>query len=365
MVCLLFVFFPLIYYIYVRNANILYRKLSKFFFGISLVAIPLISGFISLFLSGNCEWELSLLSRQMSLFFSFSAFIECLFVGIIVYDKRNTNISSIVAFFLFPIVQIIFLELIRFSVNRFHYKGMLIFLLGSLFGLIGDIFILHILVVKPSNERISVSEKEIKEALVVNREAYSLKEKEFAVIFDQKKEYKEVLSKILEESQKGNIPNAKAAVIKYTQKACDNHENAYCDNPYVNAMLCEKASVCESEGIQFVVSACIPKNIMANSVSLCSLFGNLLDNAINSCRVFGGQEKKIEIHTGIQGDYLMLFVDNSADDNSQKKDFSKKHYGLEIVRETVKENGGHFLNEYNKKEKVFRSEVAFLVGGEF
>ena len=56
-----------------------------------------------------------------------------------------------------------------------------------------------------------------------------------------------------------------------------------CENRIADTILSEKRKLCEQAGIQSEFSCSVPAGLPFDSVTLCSLFSNLLDNAIAAC----------------------------------------------------------------------------------
>ena len=56
----------------------------------------------------------------------------------------------------------------------------------------------------------------------------------------------------------------------------------FCANPVVNAVLANKAALCRRENITLEASLDVPEATGLSDGELCSVFANLLDNAIKS-----------------------------------------------------------------------------------
>ena len=84
---------------------------------------------------------------------------------------------------------------------------------------------------------------------------------------------------------------------------------------------------------------------------IISLFGNLLDNAIEACEKLEEEKRMVKIEVRKHHSMFMLIVENSCEAHAQvrkgifrttKKDDRMHGYGIHNVRKTVKNRGGQF-----------------------
>ena len=118
-------------------------------------------------------------------------------------------------------------------------------------------------------------------------------------------------------------------------------------NPIVNAILNQKLSYARSVGIDTEVSVVLPEHTPLDDKTLCSLLGNLLNNAIEACREQEHPYLKVDIHP-VKA-YLALRVDNSVTYDVLKhnphlhttKENAENHgIGMKIIRRILEENDG-------------------------
>jgi signal transduction histidine kinase len=136
-------------------------------------------------------------------------------------------------------------------------------------------------------------------------------------------------------------------------------ENTYCAIPIINAVLREKAQTCAAAGIGLEVELNFPQRFDAEPTHLCSLFSNLLDNAISACRQTKDSEAAtIRLTAMTDGDYLFVKTVNPS--AAPVKDFAPgRGYGSRILSEVAAKHGGGYQSEY--KEGVFTAMVSLLV----
>ena len=137
----------------------------------------------------------------------------------------------------------------------------------------------------------------------------------------------------------------------------------YCDHEVANALLSYYASLAAAEKIQLEIHAQIPdRTPEISDDSLCVIIGNLLENAVESCRRMTGGRRFIRFNTKAQGDMLFIAQDNSYEKEPAKREgyfLSSKRdevgTGLLSVQSVAERYGGKAY--FEAKDGRFRSEV--------
>ena len=117
-------------------------------------------------------------------------------------------------------------------------------------------------------------------------------------------------------------------------------EISFCRNRVVNAVLANKAALCRRENITLEASLDIPEATGLSDGELCSVFANLLDNAIKAVRPLPQDQRRIVIKAGPDGSALLLKTENPYDPAQYRKG---KGLGQGIVRDIAKAHDGDFL----------------------
>lgn len=132
----------------------------------------------------------------------------------------------------------------------------------------------------------------------------------------------------------------------------DNKEIKVCGNKIINAICVEKIALCRNKKIKIDFDIDIPGDINMNLLTLCIVYGNLLDNAIEACERISDKniERFIDVISFLEFDKLYLKVVNSKD-ISQKNisgrfitsKSDKKNHGLGLgnVMHVVNKNKGY------------------------
>ena len=79
----------------------------------------------------------------------------------------------------------------------------------------------------------------------------------------------------------------------------------------VNAILQNAAERAENSGIHFEASAILPRELPIPDEDLCTLFMNLLDNALEGAGQDGNGKRFIHLRTSIRNGFLAVFCENS------------------------------------------------------
>lgn len=123
----------------------------------------------------------------------------------------------------------------------------------------------------------------------------------------------------------------------------------YTDNKIMNIILAEKADICRQKQIDFQVRIASIQLDFLDPMVVCTLFGNLLDNAIEGAkRCCNHKFIKVRIEK-FNAQFIVLSVQNSCQKvirNTQKfflttkPDKNKHGYGLKSIQQAVEEQGG-------------------------
>lgn len=136
-------------------------------------------------------------------------------------------------------------------------------------------------------------------------------------------------------------------------------------NVMADAILNSKLNVAEKMNIKLNVKANVPENLPMSDVELCSMLGNILDNAVEACGTLPEEERFMRVYIGKLKGQLYLSVQNSAGKVRKSKNtyLSTKEgehgYGLFRIDRVAKKYGG-YVNRQNE-EGVFATEIMIPV----
>ena len=134
-------------------------------------------------------------------------------------------------------------------------------------------------------------------------------------------------------------------------------------NLQLDSILNAKLAIAEKGQIRIHCDASIPPQLHVSDLDLCVILGNLLDNAIESCRkIMNPDERFIRVYIGILKKQLYISITNATSETvKQRTDhyFTMKRgdhgHGLKRVDQVVKKYDG-YLNRQNEPG-VFATEI--------
>lgn len=125
----------------------------------------------------------------------------------------------------------------------------------------------------------------------------------------------------------------------------------FCENSLVNAVINAKYNLAAGKNIDCFVNMELDNLLAMDDVSLCTIFANLMDNAIEAAqKVPEGEERRISLKARCVRESLCIEVENSRAGElkeskegylSTKPDKENHGYGLRSVRDVVESYGGH------------------------
>jgi sensor histidine kinase regulating citrate/malate metabolism len=159
----------------------------------------------------------------------------------------------------------------------------------------------------------------------------------------------------------GKYENATDYVDGITQNYTPMQEVIYVGDPALTALLHTKTKVAETEGIDFNFAIkCNLNEIGLKVWDLCSIVGNLLDNAFDAC-LSSRKEKRVSLEIKLENQNYLINVTNTGKKISKAvadhifepgfttKNSKARGFGLFIVQNIVKEYGGTISIVYEPK----------------
>ena len=132
-------------------------------------------------------------------------------------------------------------------------------------------------------------------------------------------------------------------------------------NVMADAVLNSKLSVAEQKGIRLNVKAHIPNGVAMTDVELCSILGNLLDNAMEACEKLPVDARFIRVYIDKFKGQFYLSVQNSSPAVQRDKGLfhttkaGTHGFGLFRIDRIAKKYGGYVNRQY--EEGVFATEL--------
>ena len=130
-------------------------------------------------------------------------------------------------------------------------------------------------------------------------------------------------------------------------------------NSAADAVLNSKLSLAGERQIRVRTSVRIPVHLTTPELDLCTILGNLLDNAMEACMELPPEKRLIRIYMEMKGNFLYFALTNTA--GGRKKNHFRttrgagRGLGLNRVDAIVKKLGGHVTRA--SEEEAFSTEV--------
>lgn len=160
----------------------------------------------------------------------------------------------------------------------------------------------------------------------------------------------------------GNSDEAETLIQELETDINGSKEKEYCSVPIINALLFEKEKICVKEGIDLECditiydTGCISKN------HLCSIFSNLMDNAINECKSLNGADKKIKVTAAQKNGFISVRCENTAKGDKHRiiRPSESKGYGMKILQDIANRYKGRYKCEINEGKCLSEITVNIL-----
>lgn len=202
-------------------------------------------------------------------------------------------------------------------------------------------------------------EKEKKLAILEKihyEEVQKRRERLFAITNDSNAEIRQIRECLRNNEDK----HAEKLLQEFLKKIENTKEYPYCEIPVINVILSEKKKQCDEVGIQFVTDLKMPDILEYKYVDMCSICGNLMDNAIRAGLKLreAGEEARIELISGMKGDYLIIKCKNQCLE-VKRDNMEGTGYGLKILKEIAEKYQGHFHTEFDNQ--MFLAQITLKV----
>lgn len=229
---------------------------------------------------------------------------------------------------------------------------------GMILGVIADIILLYVLVRGAQKEKV---EKELEEVRYLNE----IENRKNNLLWQQQNNLQEMRTNLenriqyimnrLEDSERSKeIAQEIDNLQKHLESA---KENNYCQNAVVNAVVSEKDKNCRHLGFALDVDLIVPGKLAVEPLHICSIFSNLLDNALEAVEELEESKRKIEIRAELKGNYLFVKVRNtSTKEHAGRKRRKERGYGSLILNDIAKKYDGNYVTSY--KDGYYSAVVA-------
>ncbi|MDR0946827.1 MAG: GHKL domain-containing protein [Ruminococcus sp.] len=266
-------------------------------------------------------------------------------------------------------VTLCVLTAISGTVYNLTENNSLSFLLSRIFG-ITALFVCIIMMTDIMNrERETAADKLKAELMNTAEEAYEKSRSEtlstLQAISCEKKTAARAIEDIIKYSKQSRYKEI-SDILKKHLAVIDKFSNErVCENEAVNALVTYYSSIAKKEGIEVTLKLSLPRTPgRIAAIDLSRIVGNMLENAIEACRLMEYGTKSIKLHSMITGDTLVLGMHNSFDGDYQmqpdggfisRKRSSGIATGLNSIRSVAEKYDGSV--KFEAADRIFKTSV--------
>ncbi|MGL4760044.1 MAG: ATP-binding protein [Sarcina sp.] len=141
-------------------------------------------------------------------------------------------------------------------------------------------------------------------------------------------------------------------------------------NVLLDIILHEKKQICDNKNIKFSSNINFTKSDFIDSEDICSIFSNILDNALEACIKINGNNKFISAEGKIVEKFFILKVENSKNNKITDKDNkfitdknNKFSHGLGIssIKNSVKKYNGETVVNYTDDRFIIKILIPIIL----
>lgn len=284
-------------------------------------------------------------------------FLLFLFVWKHFASRGSYDLKIFFVFSIFPISQMLLMESINDKIYREITHSGFSIIIGIFVSVIADILLFVTLLRQQSMQEMAIRLTEVEKAWEVEQNHYrdiESRREELAKIRHDLSEQFIVIQELL---YRENYDKALEMLNTLREYAASTKEYAYCADPVVNAIMAENEKICSEKGIRFEYDLEIGQPLKINPVVICSIFSNLLRNAIAAAsKKESNPQTFVSIKAAVKGDYLHIKVENTNTNEKKKKKKPGKGYGLDILKTLAEKYNGQL--EMISTDEKFSTRVS-------
>ncbi|MDO5574478.1 MAG: ATP-binding protein [bacterium] len=294
-----------------------------------------------------------------------------LFLAIYKAVTEHISQKQLLAYIVFPLYQGILLFCFYIGAGEYDWKDAVIGVLITVFSLVVDIIIINAVDNMAQSLHMDDQMLAVQLQRQTEQEYRQLTEEHILQMKSVRQELSDQIRKVyqlLEAEEKD--AKIKDVLQDSMQRLQSTKVRRYCENSVVNSILTVKKENAEEHGIDMKIGVSVPEYVTIVPIDLCSLFSNLLDNAIEACDQLpeNAGQKVINIKAAIQAGFLIVKTENTYCQPVQrsgeviktsKQDQVNHGYGLQLVRRIADQYEGQINIEYDGM--IFRVLASMIV----
>lgn len=256
-------------------------------------------------------------------------------------------------FIIFPVSWLLLVQYVLLSLPD------IVFFTALMLGFLSCLALLYYTVEQEKKVALEQELRDVRHTMELEQSHYRAMEERREELARIRHDFNNQLAVIGRLVETGEKEDAGQMIRRMAEDIAHTKENPYCAIPVVNAVLQEKAQACMQKNINLKVELEIPEDLSVEPLHLCSIFANLLDNAIRGTQYSGMADPSICVAGRMDGDYLFIKTVNPS---KTPEPASAGHgYGSLILRDLSGRYGGGYYTTY--EDGVFTANVSLLAAG--
>lgn len=122
----------------------------------------------------------------------------------------------------------------------------------------------------------------------------------------------------------------------------------FCENTAVDALIRYYAGIMDEKGIRSQFHLTIPKKLDISDVELCTVLGNLIENAVEACENQNSGDKSVSVSSTVKGSHLFIVIRNTFNGEIRKfrncfmssKGINRPGIGISSSMKIISNNSG-------------------------
>ena len=257
--------------------------------------------------------------------------------------SKTLTIQSLFLYLVFPLSQVILLFICAQEINALYNIPMPAFytIIAALLSFL--ITILYVLYTNHTKKQTKKSYQELLDIQQYQKKHYEKVQQQRQTLENLKNSFEGQLTDISALLESSDNEKALELLKTLITDIAATKEYPFCPNPVINAVLWDKEQQCLKQNIPFHAEIQLGDCASVNNVHLCSIFSNLLDNAINACNLVS-DDKYIYLTARQSGDFIHIKVKNSSLPPAAPK--QGHGYGHRILKDIAEQYSGDFRTQY-------------------
>lgn len=288
------------------------------------------------------------MSAYVSILYMAVCFVLIAAIGIILWQSITMRRIPvfICLFLILPIGQ-------AFMLYSFAFEGWSLFWAFGLFlSLAAHILLLIYTILQEKKTAAEEELREMRHRIALEKSHYDAVKQRRMELDELRLDFSKKLEAVAAFVESGEAEEANESISRLAKEIADTRERPYCAIPVINAVLTEKQNDCTAAGITLSVDLILPDTLAIEPMHLCSIFSNLLDNAIAACKEMNSETKPmVRLYSRVDGDYLFIKSINPSR-QPPKKPISGRGYGSHILSGLAARYGGSYQGGYKSGEFV-------------